>query len=72
MTYAANVINRVPLSPINLKSPYEQMFGNKPSVKHFKVFGLICYVHIPDVQRTKLDAKARKCIFVGYDEKKKG
>jgi hypothetical protein len=72
MACAAYVINRVPLSPINMKSPYELMFEEKPSVKHFKVFGSICYVHVPDAKRTKLDAKAQKCIFIGYDERKKG
>jgi hypothetical protein len=71
MACAAYVINRVPLSPINMKSPYELMFEEKPSVKHFKVFGSICYVHVPDAKRTKLDAKAQKCIFIGYDERKK-
>lgn len=72
MACAAYVINRVPLSPINMKSPYEMLYNEKPNVKDFKVFGSICYVHIPDSQRTKLDAKARKCIFIGYDERKKG
>jgi hypothetical protein len=72
MTCATYVINRVPLSPINMKSLYELMFEEKPSVKHFKVFGSICYVHVPDAKRTKLDAKAQKCIFIGYDERKKG
>lgn len=47
------------------------MFGEKPNVKHFKVFGSIFYVHIPDVQKTKLGAKAKKCMFIGYDETKK-
>ncbi|KAI4357176.1 hypothetical protein L6164_001142 [Bauhinia variegata] len=68
----AYVINRVPLSPINLKSPYELMFNEKPSVKHFRIFGSICYVHVPDAQRNKFDAKTRKCIFIGYDNQKKG
>jgi len=66
------LINRMPLSPINMKSLYELIFKEKPSVKHLKVSGSICYVHVPESQRTKLDAKARKCIFVGYDERKKG
>jgi hypothetical protein len=39
---AAYVINRVLLSPINIKSPYELIFKEKPSVKHLKVFGSIC------------------------------
>lgn len=60
------------LSPINMNSPYELMFGEKPSVKHQRVFGAICYVHVLESQRNKLDAKARKCIFVNYDERKKG
>jgi len=72
MACAAYVINWVPLSPINMKSPYELMFEEKHSVKHFKVFGSICYVHVPDAKRTKLDAKAHKYIFIGYNERKKG
>ncbi|OIT30751.1 retrovirus-related pol polyprotein from transposon tnt 1-94 [Nicotiana attenuata] len=72
MKYATYVINRMPLSPNKTKSPYELMFGEKPSVKHLRVFGSICYVHIPDYHQSKLDAKARKCIFVGYNKRKKG
>ena len=34
--------------------------------------GSLCYVHIPKHNRTKLDAKARKCLFVGYDAHRKG
>ncbi|OIT25923.1 retrovirus-related pol polyprotein from transposon tnt 1-94, partial [Nicotiana attenuata] len=72
MKYAAYVINMMPLSPNNMKSPYELMFGEKSSVKHLRVFGSISYVRIPDSQQSKLDAKERKCIFIGYDERKKG
>ncbi|KAG6470352.1 hypothetical protein ZIOFF_071420 [Zingiber officinale] len=72
MMCAANVINRLPQSPTNKKSPYELMFGKKPNVKHMRVFDSICYVHVPESKRSKLDAKARKCIFVGYDEREKG
>ena len=32
----------------------------------------VTYVHIPDNQRKKLDAKSRKSIFVGYPEGVKG
>jgi hypothetical protein len=71
MSCAAYVINRVPRSPINMESPYELMFEEKPSVKHFKVFGSICHAHVLDAKRTKLDAKAQKCVFPCYDERKK-
>jgi hypothetical protein len=36
------------------------------------VFGSIAYVHIPKEKRKKLDAKAKKCIFVGYSDEQKG
>lgn len=58
----------LPLSPNTMKTPYELMFGEKSRVK---VLGSICYVHVPDLRRGKLDAKVKKYIFVGYDEKKK-
>ncbi|GKV52289.1 hypothetical protein SLEP1_g58877 [Rubroshorea leprosula] len=64
MKCAAYVINRVPLSPINMKSPYELMFDEKPNVRHFRIFGSICYVHVPDSQRNKFDAKARKDVVL--------
>nr|GEV63571.1 retrovirus-related Pol polyprotein from transposon TNT 1-94 [Tanacetum cinerariifolium] len=32
----------------------------KLSIQHLKVFGLISYCHIPDIKRSKLDAKAKK------------
>lgn len=54
-----------------MKSPYDKIFGEKPNLKYFKVFGSIFYVHILDVQKTKLGAKAKKCMFIGYDERKK-
>ncbi|MCO5597668.1 hypothetical protein L7F22_051749 [Adiantum nelumboides] len=44
----------------------EKFTGKKPDVSHFKVFGCIAYVHVPDELRTKLDPKAEKCVFIGY------
>ena len=44
----------------------------KPSVSHLKVFGSVAYAHIPDQQRSKLEDKSKKYIFIGYDEKTKG
>lgn len=44
----------------------------KPTLSHFRVFGCVCYVFVPDQLRTKLEKKAIRCIFTGYDEQKKG
>ncbi|PRQ42978.1 putative RNA-directed DNA polymerase [Rosa chinensis] len=37
-----------------------------------KIFGCVAYVHIHRNQRTKLDACAEKCIFIGYASTQKG
>ena len=33
-----------------------------------RTFGCIAFAKVPDSQRTKLDAKATKCLFMGYCE----
>lgn len=35
---------------------------------HLKVFGCKVFVHIPQDERSKLDTKTRKCIFLGYGQ----
>nr|GEW75859.1 hypothetical protein [Tanacetum cinerariifolium] len=46
-----SVINRCLTSAIKDMTPEEAWSGIKPSVEHFKVFGCIGHVHIPDVKR---------------------
>jgi transposase InsO family protein len=38
----------------------------KPTVDHLRIIGCVAYAHINRQLRTKLDAKATKCILVGY------
>lgn len=33
-------------------------------VDHFRVFGCITYVHVPDPKRKKLDNKREKCVLL--------
>ncbi|XP_054713665.1 uncharacterized protein LOC129223124 [Uloborus diversus] len=42
------------------KTPIELWTGYKPSVRHFKIIGLLAFVHIPKVKRNKLQARAQK------------
>ena len=51
---------------------HELYFGTKPNLRHLRVFGSITYVHVPKEKRRKLDAKAEKCILVGYLDEQKG
>jgi hypothetical protein len=53
-------------------STHERYFGMKPDLRHLRVFGSVAYVHIPKEKRKKLDAKAEKCILVGYSDEQKG
>jgi hypothetical protein len=50
----------------------EKFTGKKPYVLHLKVFGCIAYVHVLDEKRSKLDPKAKKCVFIGYSLEQKG
>ena len=52
-------------------TPKEAWSAHKPSVEYFKVFGCICYAHVPDETRTKLDNKNMKYIFLGVSEESK-
>ncbi len=64
--------NRSPTTALRNKTPYECLFGTKPDISHLRVFGCMCYVHIPDSRRRKLDQKANRAIFVGYPQGTKG
>lgn len=36
------------------------------------MFASLCYVHVLKGTRTKLDSKAKKCAFIGYNPYRKG
>jgi hypothetical protein len=57
---------------LDYKTPHEVWFGKKPSLQHLRVFGCDAYVNVPKENRTKLDKKAEKCIFIGYKDGVKG
>lgn len=69
---AAYVINRTGTSTVKNKTPYELWYGKESTIEHFRTFGADVYVHIPTQKRRKMDAKSKKCIFVGYDDNVKG
>ncbi|KAG6424918.1 hypothetical protein SASPL_115341 [Salvia splendens] len=52
--------------------PYELLYHHKPNVSLFRVLGSICYVYVSNSNRNKLDPKAKRCIFIGYDTHRKG
>jgi hypothetical protein len=64
--------NRLSTKAVKDKTPIEVWSGLKPTAKHLKVFGSLCYIHVPDQKRSKLDNKAEKGIFLGYSSQSKG
>jgi hypothetical protein len=65
---AAYLVNRGPSVPLGHKLPEEVWSGKKVNLSHLKVFGCIWYVYIESDARSKLDAKSRKCYFIGYGD----
>ena len=66
------LVNRSPSSVLDDKNPHEVWTGKKPSLEHLRVFGCDAYVHVPKKNKSKLDNKSEKCIFIGYKYCMKG
>ena len=62
----ANVLNRCPTKNLKNQVPEECWLGSKPCITHLRVFGSLCYRHVPDERRTKLEDKSEPMILVGY------
>ena len=71
VNWTTHVLNRSPTMAVMNQTPEEAWSGSKPSVDHFRVFGCVAHVHIPDVKRTKLDAKSFTCVLLGLSEESK-
>ena len=60
------VKNRSPTKKLELKTPFEVIYGYKPKISHLIIFGYRAFAYIPKDERRKLDAKSIECVFVGY------
>lgn len=63
---ACYLINRSPTTALDGDIPEEIWTGKNLNYSHLKIFGCEEFVHIPKENRTKLDDKSMKCIFLGY------
>ncbi|CAL2259464.1 unnamed protein product [Prunus armeniaca] len=54
---AVYILNRCPSKSLKKVTPFEAYTGRKPGIAHLKIFGSLCYVHVPSTLRH---------IFVGY------
>lgn len=60
------ILNRCPTKSLDNITSFEAYSGRKPGIAHLKVFGSLCYVHIPYKLKHKLKAKSTKCVFIRY------
>lgn len=58
-----HIINRLPTRFLTQQSPYQILHGEHADLR---VFGCLCFANTLTAKRKKLDARARKCIFLGY------
>ena len=57
------------INRIDLKTPMEVWSGIPADYSNLKVFGTLAFAH---VKQDKLDARAVKCVFMGYPKGVKG
>ena len=60
------LINRSPHKTLESCLPIEVWIGQEVKLDHLRVFGCLAYAHIEKEERSKLDPKSRKYIFLGY------
>jgi len=70
------LINQTPSSMLNFRRPLDVLSDHciLPSIVSLPphIFGCVIYVHLHPHQRTKLEERALKCVFVGYGSTQKG
>jgi hypothetical protein len=68
-SYASLIYNSFPTNTAyGEMSPIEAKFGIVPDVSHYRIFGCICWIHVPKERRAKgFIEKAYKAYFLGLD-----
>ena len=60
------LINRGPFTPLGYGILEEAWTSKKVSYYFLKTFSCEAFAHIDSKNRTKLEAKSKECVFVGY------
>ena len=60
------LVNRSPHIRLDGRLPEEVWSGRIVALGHLRVFGYTAYVHIGAGERSKLDARSHKTVFLGY------
>jgi len=64
--HAVHVYNRTPLRRLNWQTPFQLLWGERPSIDHLRVFGCGAYVFIPaETRANKLAPKSELMTYLG-------
>lgn len=66
MSTTVDLNNLYPSIPLDSDFPERAWIEKYVFSEHLRVFGCIAFVHIPKDERSKLDNKAKQCIFLSY------
>ncbi|XP_075091729.1 uncharacterized protein LOC142171908 [Nicotiana tabacum] len=68
---AVYLINKLPTSILQGKSPYELLFGKPAKIDHLRVFGCLCYASNLPTGDT-FTVRVKMVVLIGYSETQKG
>ena len=66
MNMTCFLIKRLSIVALDMKIEEEVWISNTIETYAIRMFGFSVYVHVSSEERSKLDAKSRQCIFIGY------
>lgn len=70
--HAVHIINRLPTPILHDHTTYEKLFNKEPDYDSRRSFGYLCYVSTLKRNRTKLDNRVEKGVFIGFKSGVKG
>src|ERR1051325_2991351 len=63
---SAYILNKCPTKKLKEIVPLDKWTGDRQSVGHLRVFGSVCYKHVPKARKQKLDDRSKVMLLVGY------
>jgi len=70
--HAVHLLNLLPTINLNNHSPHYILHNTSPDLTVLRVFGSLCFASTLQAHRTKVQPRAKKCIFLGHSFGTKG